>query len=284
MKQHDCDRMETLPCGSLIQHGQYNNRIYLMKTGANASPELPASLIAMAEKYGYTKIFAKVPSDKADDFTRAGFRVEATVPGFYNGLTAGLFLAYYLDEKRVCEFEAGATYEQNMLLTTNKGKTLIQALDAGKFLLRPCVEGDVAQMAEIYKIVFASYPFPIHNPEYLLETMRHHIDYFCVETTGKIVALSSAEKDQEASNLEMTDFATLPQWRGNGLGVHLLKYMEIEGKKNGIKTAYTIARAASAGMNITFAKLDYNFGGRLKNNTNISGKIESMNVWHKPIL
>ena len=52
-------------------------------------------------------------------------------------------------------------------------------------------------------------------------------------------------------------------------------------KLKGIKTAYTIARAKSAGMNITFSKAGYKFGGRLKNNTNIFGNIESMNVWYK---
>jgi hypothetical protein len=48
-----------------------------------------------------------------------------------------------------------------------------------------------------------------------------------------------------------------------------------------MKTLYTIARSHSAGMNITFAKKGYLFGGTLINNTDISGKIESMNVWYK---
>jgi hypothetical protein len=34
-------------------------------------------------------------------------------------------------------------------------------------------------------------------------------------------------------------------------------------------------------MNATFAKAGYSFGGTLINNTNISGDIESMNVWYK---
>jgi putative beta-lysine N-acetyltransferase len=111
--------------------------------------------------------------------------------------------------------------------------------------------------------------------------MRDNVDYFCIESNGLIIALASSEKDVSASNVEMTDFATLPEWRGNGLAVHLLKRMEEEMRKQEIKTAYTIARAASPGMNITFSKLGYSFGGRLKNNTNISGTIESMNIWYK---
>jgi hypothetical protein len=57
--------------------------------------------------------------------------------------------------------------------------------------------------------------------------------------------------------------------------------MEQTVKMKGIKTAYTIARATSPGINITFARKEYRFGGRLINNTNISGRIESMNIWYK---
>jgi len=46
----------------------------------------------------------------------------------------------------------------------------------------------------------------------------------------------------------------------------------------GIKTVYTIARLNSIPMNVTFLKRGYKYGGTLINNTNISGKIESMNV------
>ena len=49
----------------------------------------------------------------------------------------------------------------------------------------------------------------------------------------------------------------------------------------GISTLYTIARACSHGMNITFARCGYTYGGMLVNNTQISGAIESMNVWYK---
>ncbi|MDD2310679.1 MAG: hypothetical protein PHH91_13970, partial [Desulfuromonadaceae bacterium] len=41
--------------------------------------------------------------------------------------------------------------------------------------------------------------------------------------------------------------------------------------------------AYSFGMNITFARDGYSFGGTLTNNTNISGSLESMNVWYKTL-
>jgi putative beta-lysine N-acetyltransferase len=81
----------------------------------------------------------------------------------------------------------------------------------------------------------------------------------------------------------MTDFATLPEFRGNGFAELLLKYMENQMVSCQMLTAYTIARAISPAMNITFGKGGYAYGGRLVNNTNIMGNIESMNVWYKKL-
>jgi beta-lysine N6-acetyltransferase len=52
----------------------------------------------------------------------------------------------------------------------------------------------------------------------------------------------------------MTDFAVLPECRGNRPGFTLAAFMEDEMNKAGIKTAYTIARLAEPGMNLTFMK------------------------------
>jgi putative beta-lysine N-acetyltransferase len=139
-------------------------------------------------------------------------------------------------------------------------------------------------MAHVYRVVFASYPFPIHDPEYLKQTMATTVRYFCAEEQGKIVALSSAEFDFKGQNVEMTDFATLPDTRGRGIALSLLALMEQDPKVRTMRTAYTIARSLSPGMNITFAKAGYAYGGTLTNNTDISGSIESMNIWYKTLI
>ncbi len=279
--KHKFDHVEELSCGSVIQHGHYNDRIYLMKVAEDYPDDLPHKLISMAGKNNYSKIFAKVPLEKAGCFIKAGYQVEASVPGLCN-LDKGVFLAFYLKEERTQEDKV-AIYAKNIALALDVEKKQIPVLDSKRFFIRHCGAEDISSIVEIYKKVFLSYPFPIHSSEYIEETMRKNVDYFCVVADDGIIALSSAEKDSSASNAEMTDFATLPEWRGNSLSAHLLKRMEDEVKTQGIKTAYTIARAASPGMNITFAKMGYSFGGRLINNTNISGTIESMNVWYKSL-
>ncbi|MFA6715980.1 MAG: putative beta-lysine N-acetyltransferase [Victivallales bacterium] len=275
------DKTEKLSCGSLIQHGKYNDRIYLMKISDDFPPELPEMLIHIAKENHYGKIFAKIPAGKTKLFSKAGYITEASVPGFFSDIDDdGIFMSFFLDHNRT-EEDKEQNYAENTALALERQDSGAAKLDASRFSIRRCNENDVDSMAEIYRKVFASYPFPIHDKNYILKTMRENVDYFCAETEGRIAALSSAEKDVTALAAEMTDFATLPEWRGNSLSVNLLKVMESEMKMQGIKTVYTIARAASPGMNITFSRMGYAFGGRLVNNTNISGNIESMNVWYK---
>ena len=144
-----------------------------------------------------------------------------------------------------------------------------------------CEKSDACEIANVYKKVFETYPFPIHDPRYIEKTMDENLIYFCIWNGTNIVALASSEMDIESQNVEMTDFATLPEYQGNSFSLYLLQKMEHEMQKKNMKTAYTIARAASYGMNIAFTKSGYEYGGTLINNTNISGNFESMNVWYK---
>lgn len=276
------DIVETFK-GSLIQHGLLNRRIYLMKLGDADPDQLIPALKQLAEKRKYTKIFAKVPSSKAAYFLDAGYQKEAVVPNFYNGCEDVSFLGCFISTKRK-EFAQNDKLDNILNMAKLKGAENLENKpilpEAG---IRQCNQDDVNAISNIYKAVFPTYPFPIDSSEYLLETMHTHVIYFGVEIEKKLVALSSAEMDEFSQNVEMTDFATLPAWLGNGFACHLMKCMEKEMKTRGIKTAYTIARAISPGMNITFARMGYAFGGRLINNTNISGRIESMNVWHKSL-
>ncbi len=277
-----CDKVERLLCGSEIQHGKYNNRIYLIKIGKNAKDTLPNYLVKLAEKSEYSKIFAKVADSKVQDFYLNGYKKEADIPLFYNGKEKCIFLGYYLSEKRKKENDVDII-NSNLELAIAKNTQDITSKLSEEYKLCKCTENDVKEMAEIYKEVFPSYPFPICKPEYLLKTMTTNIDYFGIKTKEKLVALSSAEMDIKSSNVEMTDFATLPEYLGNGFAQHLLFEMEKKMIKKEMQTAYTIARAMSAGINITFSKLGYKFAGKLTNNTNISGQIESMNVWYKKL-
>ena len=268
--------------GSIIQHGSYNDRIYLIKLAPMPSDNYPYELINLAEKNKYSKIFTKVPESHAQMFFDAGFLEEARIPAFYSGKETAVFLGFYLNSERSIEADLDKIEEIIGLALAKENEDLYKTnCDQ---IVRACDEGYIEALVNIYKDIFVTYPFPIHDPDYILETMKSNVDYFGIESGGKLVAVSSAEMDQQASTVEMTDFATLRDYRGNGYAKYLLAKMEQQMKIKKIKTAYTIARAMSPGMNITFSKAGYQFGGRLKNNTNISGKIESMNIWYKTLI
>jgi putative beta-lysine N-acetyltransferase len=265
--------------GATIQHGPRNRRIYVMKLGRADPAALTRKLEALAEREGYTKVFAKVPARHRQTFARAGYEVEAEVPGYYPD-DGGLFLGRYLEPDRAIDPHADET-ARNLAIAHSKVGAPLPDLPAS-VTLRPATPADADAMAEVYREVFPSYPFPIDDPAYLRDTMATHVRYMLAHDDGALVAIASAEQDLAAGAAEMTDFATLPSQRGRGLAGHLLRALEARARDWGIRLAYTIARAYSVGMNVTFARLGYTFAGTLTNNTDIFGAIESMNVWYHP--
>lgn len=266
---------------SAIQHGKHSDRAYLMNLALGDLPEVIPYLDHLALTEGYTKIFAKVPARAQGSFERSGYEPEAVVPGFYRGEEEVSFMGkYFCDQRR--QEQKPELVEQ--ALETALAKELAEQPQLPAALCcRPTTAADAPAMAELYRRVFASYPFPIHDPGYLRQTMASHVVYHGVWEGEKLIALASAETDPAGRNAEMTDFATDPDYRGQGLANHLLAGLEEAAAERGILTAYTIARAYSFGMNVTFAKSGYQFSGTLTHNTQISGALESMNVWHKPL-
>jgi putative beta-lysine N-acetyltransferase len=272
------DRVENLG-GSVVQHGPHNDRAYLMKASDADLPGLVAALDGLARRQGYSKIFAKVRSRALETFRDAGYRVEATVPGFYGGAEDGHFLGKYLDAKRAEEPDPDRV--EAVLAECGAPRRALPPLGPG--LRMVVLDGrHVERLAALYGEVFDSYPFPIDDPEFLRSAMAQDTVYHGVFSDGTLVAASSAEMDRAGENAEMTDFATLPTARRQGLAGHLLTRMHADMRETGIRTLYTIARAVSFGMNLTFARLGYRFAGTLTANTQIMGRFESMNVWYRP--
>jgi beta-lysine N6-acetyltransferase len=266
--------------GSVIQHGPHNNRIYLMRLKTDNAHSLIVTLDDMASKNGYGKIFAKIPTPAWNAFKSADYIKEAVVPGFFKGKTDGFFIAKYFSEKR----QKAQNVEKLLGLVKQTGKRSAKNNHRTGKATREvvsCKPSDAEEMSVIYQQVFKSYPFPIQKPIYLKRMMKEGVLYFRIRIEGRIAAIAAAEIDLVNQNAEMTDFATLPKWRGKGLAGMLLSHMDKKTRKLGIKTAYTIARAASHGMNSVFKNSGYNYSGLLKNNSQICGSIQSMTVWYK---
>ena len=266
--------------GALLQHGPASDRVYLMKLASPDVPRIIRFMEQLASANGYSKLFAKVPGQAEGWFRAQGFKVEARVPGMFNGNQDGCFMAKY--PKRERSVIASPKLVQQVLDTAREQRAHSRRSVPERWKIGVMKPGHADAMADLYRHVFETYPFPIHDPEYLRSTMDSHVRYFGIrDDAGRLTGLASAEMDCAAGNVEMTDFATLAECRGKGLASILLAHMEKEMAKAGIDTAYTIARAHATGMNIVFARQGYAFAGTLPNNTQIKGDLESMNVWYK---
>lgn len=266
--------------GSLIQHGKGSNRVYLMKLNTLELDDTLKIINKLAEEKAYTKILAKIPASVKDVFKEDGFIQEAYIPKFYKGESDCSFMCkYFCDDRKTLRNHL----EVNEIISIGQQKKYVEKLEiSAEYKCEILSIQDIPEITKLYRVVFDNYPFPIFDEDYILKTMQDNVCYFAIKNSqDELVAISSAEMDKDNLNSEMTDYATLPKYRGQGFALYLLKQMEKYLIQNNFKTAYTIARAVSAGMNITFAKNAYVFSGTLINNSNISSGIESMNIWYK---
>ncbi len=279
------DTVETIK-HSLIQHGPLNNRIYLMSIDHRDHPIIFSLLKDIAKKNNYTKIFAKVPEWAVDEAKKFDYVIEAMIPNLFSNSTDGFFLGKFLDGSR--EKIRENTYEEIKRVYEKFQHYANEPITPSFHIptditITKLTENDASALAKLYGEIFETYPFPIYDESYLKIMMKGHVNYYGIKDGDHLIAASAAEMNLSNRFVEMTDFATLPEKRGNNYAFYLLKYMEQEMKKKKMKTTFTISRAISYGMNITFAKAGYIHAGLLKNNTAIAGNLESMNVLYKKI-
>lgn len=277
------DRIEVLKHGSLLQHGKLNDRIYLMKLTKDDCPDIIETLHQLSNEKKYGKIFCKIPKWAAPLFFSDGYILEASIPLFYNKDEDMFFVSRFLNPNRRTVNNSAKLATLSVLLNQKDLNRNEGNKSASDLPIRKLDKNDVSSIIDTYKQIFLSYPFPIHDPEYILKTMDEDVQYYGVEIEGKLAAIASSEIDRTGLNAEMTDFATRSEFQGKGLANVLLSTMEEEMKAQGIYTLYTIARLNSIAMNKTFLRNNYNYSGTLINNTNIAGNIESMNVYFKHV-
>ncbi len=275
------DRTEPIG-GALVHHGTASDRAYLVKAGPDAASDV-AVLERLAREHGYGKLFAKITTEALEPFQAAGFAVEARVP-LADRDDELLFCSRFVDPERA---RGGDRARLEQVLAECAVANVHSQVDDGATSppvdVRVAGPTEVDEIARLYAEVFESYPFDIDDPGFLADAMSEGTVFAVVSEKERIVAAASAEIDVATASCEMTDFATAPARRGRGLASSLLHALETEAAARGCATAYTIARATSASMNVVFARRGYGFGGTLVNNTGICGRVESMNVWYRSL-
>jgi len=290
---------------STIQHGPQSDRVYAMSLSQRDMPDILDELDELAAREEYGKVIAKGRRSDFGEFFSRGYQPEAVIPDFFGPGEDAVFMGKFLDPERTIQSDPRRIREVLQVARrgqlSGNGDAVPEAREDRqavsfphedargwvappmKLDLREATATEVEVIAACYDAVFETYPFPIHDPAHLRREMGAGTRYFAVWEAGVPVAASAMEPGGTPGSVEMTDFATLPSHRGRGFASRLLALMDEAAERAGTRIAFTIARAVSFGMNITFARRGYSFAGTLVNHTQIGGSIESMNIWYKAL-
>lgn len=262
----------------------YNRRITVYEFNLaqdRGAEEMVSVLKEKASENGLDKIWLKSKTGHMKTFTSAGMKLEASIPGYYKGKETALIFSLYLSNHRQTPSNAGGKELIDKAVSRAKERTVKRTLPEA-ITLKWGQKKHCPALARLYSKVFTTYPFPVFDPDYLKSTIDQDSTYYITAWHNQdLIAASSAEINRPQQNAEMTDFATLPKWRGHGLASFLLAEMEsrLEGER--FRCLYTLARSSSIGMNSVFANAGYVYHGVLINNCNIGEDFEDMNVWSK---
>ncbi|MGM7719904.1 putative beta-lysine N-acetyltransferase [Metabacillus sp. Hm71] len=257
----------------------FNERLRVDQYQGNMSMILQ-ELDQLVNKSSFTKVIFFARPEHWQKLLSTGFELEAIIKGYFNGTDSYIMTCYKDIERRTSKYWIE---EDTVLQEIQKKTTKEAAIIPERYHFRKADEQDAEKLAELYRIVFAVYPTPMNDSDYVKKMIRSGTIFYVVECNKQLVSAASADVNNTFYHAELTDCATLPEHRKYGLMKKLLIQLEDELKKSGIFCAFSIARALSFGMNAAFFQLGYQYNGRLTNNCYIFDKLEDMNVWVKDL-
>lgn len=225
------------------------------------------------------KLIIKGRVEDGLSFFAFGLQPEAVVDKYFHGSDAYFYSKFYTQERKRNDHwitEDGMIHSIYQLDSSAK-----KGFPPPEYECKKVDESSAEELSGLYRQVFQIYPTPLFDPEYVKKTMQEGTIYYAFFHEGKIVSAASAEINSFYKNAELTDCATLTEYRKYGLMKFILQELEVELKRGGIYCAYSIARSLSFGMNAVLYQLGYSYRGRLMNNCYIYDKLENMNIWVK---
>ena len=259
----------------------YNKRLKILDYEAEDYTAMVHRLMWLAEANDFDKVFVKAPKSDFQKWLSHGYMMEGILRYYFHGEDAYVLSRFSSTARAQSnELVKEARLIEDLIYSSQPGK--VRALDSEIKIIQAKPE-DIPHLVHIYRSVFETYPSPLTNPDYIKFTMDRNVICRMAMRDNQAFAAASSELDRKHSNAEITDCATVPEEQGKGIMQHILKELEEDLREIGIKTAYTLARGMSVGMNRVFFRLGYEFSGRLINNCDIFGKFEDMNIWVKKV-
>jgi putative beta-lysine N-acetyltransferase len=270
---YDCDEIVEF---NQIRHGQLNSRIYVTDATIKAPNTFHDMLLQVALSQGYGKIIAKIKGSQLLSFLKKGYKIEATVPGYF-GTEDAVFISYFLDKNRECS-----------KLNTQYDAVVSDALKArvwhtGQFnepvQFRKCNQTDLRALSKLYAQVYSNYSSPISNENFIKLSIEQGIQYYCADYMGILVGCLRVELDKDTNNARVYDLGVMSQFQNQGIAPALLNRVKYALQQQNIRYVYTLCLATSLPINKVFAQQQYEYGGRLMNNNRIEDEFKSMNLW-----
>ncbi len=244
-----------------------------------------------------SKILTMVEERLAPELIEQGFTLAGTMPGFYQGRTGCSVLTYNLDKnrKQMAHPKEGARVGEivekygpvgdeaiierhNFLGDERLGDEEIaeSPVDTRTILALP---QDAEKIARLIDITFHDYPTPSHDPKYIRSQIESGVPFRYVIDDNRIVACASADLVPDALTAELTDCATLPEYRKKGYMIRLLADLMWDLEQRKYCSAFTYSRARVPGINVLFKKLGFKFCGCVHQSCRIGEGLEDMNMW-----
>jgi putative beta-lysine N-acetyltransferase len=241
---------------------------------------LGKTLKRVAEKRERGRIVALVDSAVAEGLSTVGFREEAEMPGFYKGERPCVVMGAFPDPERR-DLAAPALVEKVERLVEEQSPQPPARPDVVTELATP---DHAEEIAALMTATFPQYPTPSGDPSYVAESIEEGTPFRMVRQEGDVVACASADLVQRAETAELTDCATLPEYRGNGFMQAILLDLMDDLRDMDYPTAFTLARARIPGVNLAFCRLGFELCGTMAQSCRIGQGIEDMNVWSRSLV
>lgn len=221
-----------------------------------------------AYKKGVKKLSVKVSDAQAIYFFQHGFKIEATILAYY-GLQDAIFLVYFLDDEHV-------------QLNDKQHKILDKALtQQGMSSELQCEEELVITAGKNA----TEYPKEKEHPIVFSGRMEVEdndgVVLFNAAIDNLIVASAKAQYNSVDNAVEFSGFMVDPAADIPVVVGALLNFMELHYRELGCETAFTVVSANSLLINSICAENQFDFGGTLKNESLIDGKLSHLNTWFK---
>jgi hypothetical protein len=151
MEMHD--KVDVIGKGSVIQHGTYNDRVYLMKLDEGDVDIIIPELSKLSKEKGYSKIFCKVPKYIAPLFFMDGYILEGFIPKFFKNQDDVFFVSKFLSSDRLLNIEKKqlAILSDQLVERAEKNRNLKK--QAHGYSIRTLDKSDVEQITDIYREV-----------------------------------------------------------------------------------------------------------------------------------